>query len=162
METPQDSEPFIPPELPSPSAPSLQSSNPDHSPPSPSPQVSTGSVSSPHLPPAGIDMFITQLPSPLPSNVAFTQHPVNLKCPHCHIQVTTQVHCVTEEYEDYRYYRYHYWILAFRLLLMLVFWFCSIFIILMYILYIIFCPKFRHTCPNCRELLGYGRRRYST
>ena len=150
METSPDYKPLIPPDFPSPSSPSIQSSIPKHTPPSPSPLISTGSGSPLHLPSADTDMLITQVSSDLPSAVTFNQHPVNLKCPHCHIQVTTLVRVELLGREEC-------WRNRWNLFSMLVFLVACILLLAACIWSCLFDRQYEHICPNCSKLIGRYR-----
>lgn len=146
METSPGSEPLIPPNFLSPSAPSLQSSIQSHTKPALSPALLAASASHPtplydtSVFRPNTDMFITQLSSPVTPPVVFTNNPVNVKCPHCHLQVTTQVKFETKRYSNPEYICE----LAYCWLVCCLRFAC--------------CPLYRHTCPNCKRILGRGRK----
>lgn len=164
MATSPDSEPLIPGYFHPPTASSLQSSIPDHSPPSPSPLVSTGSVSPSIYQPRpdflhpNSNITITQVPSGPTSTVSYAHRPINLKCRHCHIQVTTEVQFIMIAMDKYRPSRWDFRATAMKLWLMLV-W-CVFGICLLSICLLSYCcsSRYRHICPNCKRVLGQGRR----
>ena len=140
METSPNLEPFIPPDVPSPSTPSAQPSIPDHTEPPPSPLVSAGY-------PADTDMFITQIPSALPPlRYISGSQSVKYKCDYCHAQVTTQVTRRAEWIAD-PFVAIPYWC---RFMLWLL---CCVCFGVVVIVQFLRCPTFVHTCPNCRAVL---------
>lgn len=164
METSPDLQPFLPPSVPVLSSPSLQPSTLDHPQPSLSPLVSEGAAPVPIAPqdasllPSDTDMLITKLPSSVsPPAVRLTHRPVILTCPACHLHMTTQVmRVVSEEYICKCETR----VIISRTLQVLVLLLCFIgviFCVIGCLVQFTFCPRYRHTCPNCRELIGYGK-----
>lgn len=157
MEKSPNLEPFISPNVPSSSILSVQPSIPDHT--QPSPLVSADSP--PKRPPAsypysvGTNMVITQIPSARPSADIYSERPKDIKCSHCHLQVTTHVTRVLMTECDYWYTRFDSFNQAVLWLFLLV---CFPILLARLILFICF-PSYRHTCPNCRRLCGYGIRR---
>lgn len=163
METSPDFQPFLPPAFPATPSPSLQNFTPDHPQPSLSPPVSSAPVpiapQDASLLSSDTDMLITQLPSAVsPPSVILTHRPAIVICPACNLYVTTHVMRVLSA--DYIckceasviIYR------AVQLILLVLCWILSIFFVLGCFLQFVFCPRYRHTCPNCRGLIGYGIR----
>lgn len=139
MATSYDLQPLISPQAAYPE--STQSSVP--------PQYSSDSLAEVPIYNPGIEseMIVTKIPTPTEPRHSLADLPIPLKCLNCHIQVTTNVKRETDRcprVSPFMLIRGNIVILTCMFLCC-----CSRYLC---------CPIYRHTCPNCKILIGRGRR----